>query len=97
MQCITEEEEEERIRMMGKRKNKVVFPDKEKRNRMDHSDEDDFENAPPSENAMTSVVVLLAMSIVLGLPMYFYVKQNKRPYERLSMQSPSRKTKVNVH
>ena len=104
--CITVEEEEKRVKMMGERKNKVMFPDEESRRKsargQDHAEEEGASVTPSSgdyigagDSALFSIFVLIAGSIVIGIPLYIYVKQKNRLGQAMGGQhGSSRKAKV---
>ena len=81
-----------RIQMMGERKNKVIFPDSKSRTSAigSHSHTNGGERSErnsetsggdsydeEANSALFSLFVLATSSVVIGLPLYFYLKQSK--------------------
>ena len=105
--CIAPEEEEKRVRMMGKRKNEIIFPDEEARTKNKPQKIDTSENWRDSsaggggayeysavDSAMLSIVVMIAGSIVIGIPLYIYLKQSGASQAALSLRAHLRQVRT---
>ncbi|UPR01578.1 hypothetical protein HOP50_07g49000 [Chloropicon primus] len=83
--CITQEEEDRRVVMMGERKNKIIFPDEESRRKgemqHDHSEMDGLrggdDRAGGGSSGVLNTFTVLAGFILVGVPVYIYKKQSK--------------------
>lgn len=93
--------------MMGKRKNEIIFPDEEARTKNKPQKIDTSENWRDSsaggggayeysavDSAMLSIVVMIAGSIVIGIPLYIYLEQSGASQAALSLRAHLRQVRT---